>query len=66
MPAVLSALPRSRLAGRLAIAARAWLVEPTVLYGAGLSQGDAVRATVSPRLGHVFSLAQSPMVPAGG
>jgi len=44
---------------------RAWLVEPTVLYGAGLSQGDAVRATVSPRLGHVFSLAQSLVGTAG-
>lgn len=41
---------------------KAWLVEPTVLQGAGLSQGDAVRATVSPRLGHVYSLAA---IPAG-
>ncbi|MDQ6726317.1 MAG: DUF2207 domain-containing protein, partial [Actinomycetota bacterium] len=41
---------------------RAWLVEPAVLYGAGLSQGDAVRATVSPRLGHVYALAE---IPAG-
>jgi hypothetical protein len=35
---------------------RAWLVEPTVLYGAGLSQGSPVHATVSPRLGHVYQL----------
>jgi hypothetical protein len=39
---------------------KAWLVEPTVLYGAGLSQGSPVRATVSPRLGHVFKLEKSP------
>ncbi|MDQ6727598.1 MAG: DUF2207 domain-containing protein [Actinomycetota bacterium] len=39
---------------------RAWLVEPAVLYGAGLSQGDAVRATISPRLGHVYALAGIP------
>lgn len=42
---------------------RAWLVEPTVLYGAALSQGDTVRATVSPRLGHVFSLGRPPSTP---
>jgi len=39
---------------------KAWLVEPAVLYGAGLSQGDGVRATVSPRLGHVYSLTGIP------
>jgi hypothetical protein len=39
---------------------KAWLVEPAVLYGAGLSQGSPVHATVSPRLGHVFRLEQSP------
>jgi hypothetical protein len=35
---------------------RAWLVDATVLSNAGLTQGAHVRATVSPRLGHVFEL----------
>jgi hypothetical protein len=35
---------------------RAWLVEPAVLNGAGLAQGRFVRATVTPRLGHVYAL----------
>jgi hypothetical protein len=35
---------------------KAWRVEPTVLDGAGLGQGSAVSATVSPRLGHVSRL----------
>jgi hypothetical protein len=39
---------------------RAWLVEPLVLSNAGLTQGSPVRATVSPRLGHVFALARIP------
>jgi hypothetical protein len=39
---------------------RAWLVEPAVLTGAGLTQGSPVRATVSPRLGHVFELHRIP------
>jgi hypothetical protein len=43
---------------------RAWLVAPAVLTGAGLSQGSPVRATVSPRLGHVFRLEQSSGPPA--
>jgi len=41
---------------------KAWLVEPAALHGAGLSQGDLVRATISPHLGHVFSVAR---IPAG-
>jgi len=44
---------------------RAWLVEPAMLHAAGLSQGDPVRATVSPRLGHVFSLTPATSGPAG-
>lgn len=44
---------------------RAWLVDPAVLHGAGLSQGSAVRATVSPRLGHVYSLGKIPTAGAG-
>ncbi|HEX3622946.1 MAG TPA: hypothetical protein VHT97_11585, partial [Acidimicrobiales bacterium] len=43
---------------------KAWLVEPDVLNGAGLSQGSPVRATVSPRLGHVFRLERTPAPPA--
>ena len=35
---------------------RAWIVEPGVLNSAGLVQGSHVRATVTPRLGHVFAL----------
>ena len=35
---------------------RAWVVESTVLNGAGLTQGAKVHARVSPRLGHVFEL----------
>ena len=43
---------------------KAWLVEPAVLDCAGLSQGDPVRATVSPRLGHVFALGRIPAATA--
>ncbi len=39
---------------------RAWRVEPALLDGAGLSQGSAVSATVSPRLGHVSRLVNPP------
>jgi hypothetical protein len=35
---------------------RAWRVEGAVLNQAGVTQGAHVRATVSPRLGHVFEL----------
>jgi hypothetical protein len=35
---------------------KAWLVPPALLDGAGLGQGSAVSATVSPRLGHVSRL----------
>jgi hypothetical protein len=37
---------------------RAWQVPPMLLNTAGLSQGDRVSATVSPRLGHVSRLAK--------
>ena len=39
---------------------KAWRVEPAVLDGAGVSQGSPVWATVTPRLGHVSRLADSP------
>ncbi|MDQ3641581.1 MAG: DUF2207 domain-containing protein [Actinomycetota bacterium] len=39
---------------------KAWLVQPTVLGGAGLGQGSPVSATVSPRLGHVSRLEKQP------
>ena len=39
---------------------KAWRVEPTLLDGAGLGQGSAVSATVSPRLGHVSRLGKPP------
>lgn len=40
---------------------RAWVVESNVLNGAGLTQGAKVRATVSPRLGHVFEVHRIPV-----
>jgi hypothetical protein len=39
---------------------RAWIVAPMLLDGAGLSQGQPVSATVSPRLGHVSRLSRIP------
>ena len=39
---------------------KAWIVPPAVLDGAGVGQGSAVSATVSPRLGHVSRLEKPP------
>lgn len=44
---------------------RAWIVEPAVLDGAGVTQGSRVSATVSPRLGHVSRLSQLPVANQG-
>lgn len=41
---------------------RAWLVDSALLGSSGVTRGSVVRATVSPRLGHVFRLEK----PQGG
>lgn len=38
---------------------RAWLVDSALLGSSGVARGSVVRATVSPRLGHVFRLEKS-------